>query len=149
MRHRITFFIAHNLRTVRRIACIPLGAVLLLSIVTCCALPLRQESSADPGKAQGEANARDRKPQYGDLKIVDGVEYIYGKNVRWPTMPMEPEYVWVRKDQYASRAFDSLLDALSERSDDKKEIEELTGRIERLEREIKRLDDAPGAPGQR
>jgi cell division protein FtsB len=41
------------------------------------------------------------------------------------------------------------LDALSERSDDKKEIEELTGRIERLEREIKRLDDGPGAPGQR
>jgi polyhydroxyalkanoate synthesis regulator phasin len=41
------------------------------------------------------------------------------------------------------------MDALSERSDDKKEIEELTGRIERLEREIKRLDDAPGAPGQR
>ena len=80
---------------------------------------------------------------------MDGVEYIYGKNVRWPTLPGEPEYVWVRKDQYASRAFDSLMDALSERSDDKKEIEELTGRIERLEREIKRLDDAPGAPGQR
>ncbi len=149
MRHGITFFIAHNLRTVGRIACIPLAAVFLLSIVTCCALPARQEGSAGPGKAGSEANARDRKPQYGDLKTVDGVEYIYGKNVRWPTLPGEPEYVWVRKDQYASRAFDSLMDALSERSDDKKEIEELTGRIERLEREIKRLDDAPGAPGQR
>ncbi len=77
------------------------------------------------------------------------MEYIYGKNVRWPTLPGEPEYVWVRKDQYASRAFDSLRDALSEQSDDRREIEELERRIERLEREIKRLDDAPGAPERR
>ena len=82
MRHGITFSIAHNLRTVGQIACIPLAAVFLLSIVTRCALPARQEGSAGPGKAGSEANARDRKPQYGDLKTVDGVEYIYGKNVR-------------------------------------------------------------------
>jgi len=142
MFHRITFFAAHNPRTVRRIACMPPMAVLLLSIVTCCALPPRQENSADPGKAHADAGARVRLPQPGDLKTVEGVEYIYGKNVRWPTMPGEPEYVWVRKDQYGSRAFDSLRDALA----DKKEMEELTGRIERLEREIKRLDNAPAAP---
>ncbi len=149
MRHRTTFFTALNPGTVRRIACIPPVAVLLLSIVFSCALPPRQENSADPGEAHADAIARDHNPQPGDLKTMGGVEYIYGKNVRWPTMPGEPEYVWVRKDQYASRAFDSLKEALSERQNDGKEIEQLQRRIERLEREIKRLDDAPGAPERR
>ena len=119
---------------------VPIFPVLLLCITFSCALTTSNQNGADTGKADTEAV---KKPSPGDVKIVDGVEFIYGKNVRWPTLPSEPEYVWIRKDQYASRPFDSLGEAFSEQAKDKKEIEDLQKRLDRLEREIKGLDNAP------
>ena len=40
--------------------------------------------------------------------MVNGVEYIYGKNRRWPSLAGVPGYVWIRKDQYSPGVFESV-----------------------------------------
>jgi len=116
----------------------------MLSILPSCALTSKQENSAGVEKARTEVDRQDLRPKLGDVKTVDGVEYIYGKNVRWPTMPGQPEYIWIRKDQYSSGLFDSLNEALSNQAEDKKGIEELERRLDRLEEEVLRVDENPG-----
>jgi len=145
MPHKMASLIVWNPKTGGWIARIPSVAFLLLLIVASCALPPKQGSSVKSGQAHADATAAEREPKLGDLKTVDGVEYVYGKNVRWPTLPGEPEYVWIRKDQYSPRLFDSLKETPS----DAKEMEELERRLERLEAEIRRLDSAPGAQERR
>ena len=118
--------------------------LLMLSILPSCALTSKQENSAGVEKARTEVDRQDLRPKLGDVKTVDGVEYIYGKNVRWPTMPGQPEYIWIRKDQYSSGLFDSLNEALSNQAEDKKGIEELERRLDPLEEEVLRVDENPG-----
>ena len=115
---------------------------LTLSILPSCASTQNQESRAAVEKARAEAAPQ---PKEGDVRTVEGVEYIYGKNVRWMSMPGEPEYVWVRKDQYVPRLLDSFNKALSERDEDRSKTEELKRRLDQLEAEIKRTEGIPAA----
>ena len=119
----------------------------LLCATFSCALTTQHGNGTNVSKANTSVSVEEPKP--GDVKIMGGIEFIYGKNVRWPTMPGEPEYKWIRKDQYASRPFDTLADSLSDRAKDKKEIEDLQKRLDRLEQEIKGLDDTQAAPERR
>jgi len=115
---------------------------LTLSILPSCASTQNQEGRAAVEKARAEAAPQ---PKEGDVRTVEGVEYIYGKNVRWLSMPGEPEYVWVRKDQYGPGLLNSLNEALSGRDEDKSKIEELKKRLDQLEAEIKRTGGIPPA----
>ena len=102
--------------------------------------------------AQARRKWRSREaafPNPGTIKSVDGVEYIYGKNRRFRNLPEEPEYVWIRKDQYRPRPFDALQDSLSNSADNRKEIEDLEKRIARLEAEIRGLSPVPEGTGER
>jgi hypothetical protein len=75
------------------------------------------------------------EPQPGTIKMVHGVAYIYAKNRRWMPVASEPEYVWMRKDMYSP----GLLYSIKESSEaEKKEIDQLKERIERLEAELKK-----------
>jgi len=49
-----------------------------------------------------------KEPQKGDVKVIDGVEYVYGKNPKYMQTPQEPLYVWLRRDQYAPTGFDDF-----------------------------------------
>ncbi len=118
--------------------------LLMLPILPSCALTSKQENSAGVEKARTEVDRQEPRPKLGDVKTVDGVEYVYGKNVRWPTLLGEPEYIWIRKDQYSSGLFDSLNEALSDQTEDEKAIEELRGRLDRLEEKINRVDENSG-----
>lgn len=67
-------------------------------------------SSCWPFSKKGPASSQTQKktasgekiegPKPGDIKVIDSVEYIYARNRRYMLNPYEPEYVWVRKDQY-------------------------------------------------
>jgi hypothetical protein len=119
-----------------------LSIFLLPLILPSCALVHRQGD----GTAAKETDA-ERNPRPGDLKTVDGAEYIYGSNRRFPTVPGEPEYVWVRRDQYSPRLFDSLGEALVNPSQDRGEMEDLERRISKLEEEIKGRGPTTGTAG--
>ena len=112
-------------------------------VIAVCALLFTACSGVGKEKL-AEATAMPRKtekvqeqPKPSDVKLINGVEYIYGRNRRWPTVQGEPEYVWIRKDQDSP----GLLESLKQPSaTEEKEREDLKRRIERLEAELKKLD---------
>jgi hypothetical protein len=115
--------------------CLLIAPFLFFLTLPSCALVRSQGDGATVKQAGTEQKA----PEPGDIKSVDGVEYVYGKNRRFTGFGAEPEYVWVRKDQYSPRPFDSLNAALQSSEADRREIEELQKRLSRLEAEIKVL----------
>jgi hypothetical protein len=72
----------------------------------------------------------------GDIRVENGIEYMYARNRKFGSSPYEPEYMWVRKDEATPSMFESLAERLATTSD-KKEIDELKKRIAKLEAELK------------
>lgn len=133
-----------QLRSITPSFCLFSLSVFLFSLaLLSCALVHPQGN----GTEVKETSMEKRTPEPGDLKMVDNVEYIYGKNRRFRSLPGEPEYVWVRKDQYGPRPFDSLKEALSRPPAEWEEIEKLERRISMLEAEIGRLQGTAGTAG--
>ena len=90
-----------------------------------------------------------KEPKPGDIKVIDGIEYIYARNRRYRLERNEPENVWIRKDQYSPgilRIHDST-DALGPSKKERTAMEE---RIAKLEAELKKRNIAPqmGYPAQ-
>jgi hypothetical protein len=107
-----------------------------LFLVSCSYTPSMHNNRATDSQKKLETaqKAREAEPRPGDTRVTDGVEYIYGKNVRYMASPGEPEYVWVRRDQY----FPGPLDSSRSRTGmPTKEQKELTERVARLEEELK------------
>ena len=73
-------------------------------------------------------------PKPGDIKVIDGVEYIYARNRRFMFTPYEPEYIWIRKDQYTPGMGENLLT----RGTSTKEQKELEKRLAKIEEEMKK-----------
>jgi hypothetical protein len=108
---------------------IALAAPLLFS----CASPGKNDRVASLSQQDRGERIDQEELKPGATKVVNGVEYIYGRNVRWRSEPSEPQYVWVRKDQYSPGLFESLSQSSRE---DEKSRQELAKRIERLEAEL-------------
>lgn len=82
-----------------------------------------------------------KEPKPGDIKVIDGVEYIYARNRKWNLVPDEPENVWIRKDQYSPGIIQSMIsDAIAP---SKKERTAMEDRIAKLEEELKKRNLAP------
>jgi hypothetical protein len=47
-------------------------------------------------KTEDSKRPEEPKPELGDVREVNGIEYIYAKNKRYLTNPYEPMYVWIR-----------------------------------------------------
>ena len=89
-----------------------------------------------------------KEPKPGDIRIIDGIEYIYARNRKYLLERGEPENVWIRKDQYSPGIIQSMVsDALGP---SQKERTAMEGRIAKLEEELKKRNLAPqmGYPAQ-
>jgi len=91
-------------------------------------------NKANPGERVVESAS---KP--GDIKAIDGVEYIYVSNRKFMLNSYEPEYVWERKDQHIPRLGEMLF---SDKSSEK-ERKALENRISKLEEDLKKKGIAP------
>ena len=107
-----------------------------LFIVSCSHPPLTNKNvtAESQNKPETAQKARVAEPRPGDTRIIDGIEYVYGKNVRYMASPGEPEYVWVRKDQYSP---DALGSSRARTAMPGKEQKDMAERIARLEEELK------------
>jgi hypothetical protein len=112
--------------------------VLILALAS-CSLPFGKKKAAQPPEksTKGERVDSGSEPKPGDIKLVDGIEYIYARNRRYNTLNSEPEYVWYRKDQYSPGLFESVKGSLGSSSTDKKERAELEKRLAKLESDAK------------
>jgi hypothetical protein len=96
------------------------------------------KKTAKTDKKTEKIEEKDPKP--GDIKVIDGVEYIYTSNRKYMLTPYEPEYVWIRKDQFTPRMGEALL---SGGTASKKERDETESRIAKLEEDLKKKGIAP------
>jgi hypothetical protein len=120
--------------------------ILLVCVLASCSSlnPFSKKTPPADTAATGKGEkVEDNRPKPGDIKMVDGVEYIYAKNIRFAQAAYEPEYVWVRKDQYTPSLFDRIAGKGNEGMN-KQEREELDKRMAKLEAELKNKDSAQG-----
>jgi hypothetical protein len=134
--------------------------IILLMVITmfsCSYIPFvgkKTSKPADKAKAQtqkidkGEEIKEVVEPKPGDIQVLDGIEYIYTRNKKYMINPYEPEYVWVRKDQYTPGLGETVAAAFG--GADKKARTELEARLAKLEEENKKKGIAPqmGYPAQ-
>jgi signal peptidase I len=124
-----------------------IALLLVLFLTSCSSLnfwPFGSKKTTDT-EAKKTAKAESIKPSKGepkpgDINVIDGVEYIYAKNRRYMSTPYEPEYIWVRKDQYSPGLFDSLRSRSPAPTKEEKEME---ARIAKLEEDLKKRGVAP------
>lgn len=119
--------------------------LLIFFLASCSYIPFTKKKSDAPSSAQTQKKEEkmekieEKEPKLGDIKVIDGVEYIYAKNRRYMLTPYEPENVWIRKDQYSPGIVDSMLAG----GMGKKEREDLEKRLAKLEEELKKKGIAP------
>ncbi len=116
--------------------------LIALSLVSCSTNPFAKKkdestgatnSETKKGQSQKTTQVGEEAPKPGDIKVLDGVEYIYARNKRWQFTPYEPEYMWIRKDQYSPGWGENLL--TRGKSKDQKELET---RLAKIEEEMKK-----------
>ena len=115
----------------------------ILFLASCSYLPSAKKkdgaTKTDQKKVTDIEEVKEPKP--GDIRVIDGVEYIYAHNKRYMFEPTEPENVWYRKDQYSPGIIQSMIsDALGP---SKKEKTAMEDRITKLEAELKKRNLAP------
>ncbi|HQP56615.1 MAG TPA: hypothetical protein PLN83_10940, partial [Syntrophorhabdus sp.] len=75
--------------------------LIALSLVSCSTNPFAKKkdestgatnSETKKGQSQKTTQVGEEAPKPGDIKVLDGVEYIYARNKRWQFTPYEPEY---------------------------------------------------------
>jgi hypothetical protein len=134
----------YNIPTMRKL----IVPFIVLALASCSYIPFvgKKDSSVQQKKPQ-EPKSVDKgekvepgEPKPGDIKIIDGIEYIYAQNRRFMLTPYEPENVWIRKDEYSP----GMLESLGRRfSGDEKERKQLEERIAKLEEDLKKKGIAP------
>jgi hypothetical protein len=124
--------------------------VLVIVLASCSYMPWGKKKDEDPAKTAKKPDSATQKkpargepeevkePELGDIKVIDGVEYIYTRNRKYMLTPYEPPYVWVRKDQYAPGIGEALSFSVGSSGPSKKERDELERRIAKLEEELKK-----------
>jgi hypothetical protein len=113
----------------------------LVFSVASCSMPWSKKSetpkepvkttTTDPKTGQKLERIDEAQAKPGDVKVIDGIEYIYARNKRYMSTPDEPEYAWIRKDLYSPGLGEALTGG-------KKEREELEKRIAKLEADLKK-----------
>jgi len=140
----LTFFaaITYN-HWMRKIIIILLASAVVCS---CSYMPFgkKKDEAATKNDQKKAVNIEDVKtPNPGDIKVVDGVEYIYARNRRYHYNEQEPEYIWIRKDQFSP----GLLESIAQRATagTKKERDAMEQRIAKLEDELKKKNTPQAA----
>jgi hypothetical protein len=114
----------------------------LMVLLVSCSLPFtKKKADTKAGReAKGEKaqKTEEAEPKPGDIKVIDGIEYIYAGNRKYMLAPYEPEYVWIRKDQYGQAGEDLLP-----KQPDQKGREETEKTVAKLEEDGKEKGVVP------
>ena len=121
--------------------------LLLVLVLVSCSWPFGKKTQNAPAKSEkGELVGESDKPKPGDVRLVDGKEYIYAGNRKFGMSPDEPQYQWVPKDQYSPGVFDAVANRVTGQSAaDKKERAELQQRMAKLEAGLNQKKASPQA----
>jgi len=110
--------------------------VILVSLfLVCCSHSPAAKNTTDDSRKYLEDAGKARKygPLEGDVRVIDGLEYVCGKNAKYMLTPFEPLYVWVRRYLYTPSVIDTFPGRVGSPTNTKK-LTELEERLARLER---------------
>jgi hypothetical protein len=113
-------------------------AICMALLLVSCSGAAKNKTKIDEARKYLEDAEKARKsgPLEGDVRVIDGEEYVYGKNVKYMTSPGEPVNVWVRRDLYTPSLADTIPGRVG-RPADTKELSELEERLAKLEQTIR------------
>jgi hypothetical protein len=120
---------------------------LLVLVLVSCSWPFGKKTQNAPAKSEkGELVGESDKPKPGDVRLIDGKEYIYAGNRKFGMSPDEPQYQWIPRDQYSPGVFDAVANRVTGQSAaDKKERAELQQRMTKLEADLNQKKASPQA----
>jgi hypothetical protein len=121
------------------------GLIKLLMIFFClllisCSSSAKKDKNAIPESqkyAEAAQKARESGPLEGDVCVINGVEYVYGRNVKYMTTPAEPLYVWAPRNFYTPSFIDMLPGRVGRPTKTTKELTELEERLAKLEQAVR------------
>lgn len=129
-----------------RVAFCVLVTLLLSIALLACGSPFKKPAET-PEQALAEAvEARKGGPLEGDVRVIDGVEWVYGRNVKYMSSPAEPLYVWVPRELYTPSMTDTIPGRVGYPVKRDKEMMELEERLARLEAKIRGTPPAKTVP---
>ena len=105
----------------------------------------------DKAKEAATEKSVQQGPKEGDRKVVGGVEYVYTRNNRYKSNPYEPEYIWIKKEDYLQSRDEIMRERIAA---ERREGDAMRKRLARLEKEIEEgapqpeAEPAPVLPGQ-
>ena len=110
----------------------------VLFLVSCSHSPATKKNAFDESQKYLEdaKKARESGPLEGDVRVIDGVEYVYGRNVKYMSTPGEPLYVWVRRDLFTP-SMGGTFPVRAGSPTKAKELTELKERLAKLERTMR------------
>jgi hypothetical protein len=120
----------------QKFAIIVLAALLVSS---CSYIPFTKKKDETPAKTDQKTAVsveEAKEPTPGDIKVIDGVEYIYARNRHYHETPNDPEYLWIRKDQFSPGIVESIIGKATESG--RKDRDAMEQRIAKLEEELKK-----------
>jgi hypothetical protein len=100
------------------------------------AFPAKVSTPEDPqGYLEAAARARENGPLEGDVRVIDGAEYVYGKNIKYMATPFEQVYLWVPREIYTPSLVDTIPGGVGRPTRKSREWSDLEERLARLEAE--------------
>ena len=98
------------------------------------AFPTKVSTPGGPqGYLEAAAKARENGPLEGDVRVIDGAEYVYGKNIKYMVTPFEQVYLWVPREIYTPSLVDTIPGGVGSPTRKSREWSDLEERLARLE----------------
>ncbi len=118
--------------------------VCTLVLFSCSSTPAPKLTAAQQAQKDLEdaKKARETGPLDGDVRVIDGVEWVWGRNVKYMNTPNTPLYVWLPREFYTPSLTDEIPGRVGRPVKLTKEQAELEERLAKLERAV-RGESAP------
>ena len=115
--------------------------VILSSIflISCSSAAVKEKNAIPESQKYAEAAQKARKagPLEGDVSVINGVEYVYGRNVKYMNSPIEPVHIWAPRYLYTPSFIDTFPGRVGYPTKTTKETAELEERLARLEQAVR------------
>jgi len=101
----------------------------------CCSTAKKSES---PEQLMLDAtDARKTGPLPGDVRVINGVEWVYGRNVKYMDSAAQPLYVWLPREYYTPSTSDTMPGRVGYPTKKTKETLALEERLAKLEAQMR------------
>jgi hypothetical protein len=116
--------------------CILIILLLSVSLLACSSSSKKKDESPEQ-LILDAADARKTGPLPGDVRVINGVEWVYGRNVKYMDTPDQPLNIWVPREYYSPSVSDTMPGRVGYPTKKTKETLALEERLAKLEAQVR------------